>query len=170
QYAQSSNWHTRIGKFNFVGGGGTPTPTPTATPTATPGGRSWAAGPDLPSAGTRFGGVFFPANGKFYAMGGRAVNNTELIHPLEYNPVSNSWTTKAASYPDAFVSNTECAVANDSGTDYIYCVGGSSFATQTTIGRVFRYDPVADVITPVATDWPPGDANVLPGGIAAFNN
>jgi hypothetical protein len=33
QYAQNGDWHTRIGKFNFVGG---PTPTPTPTPTATP--------------------------------------------------------------------------------------------------------------------------------------
>jgi hypothetical protein len=35
QYAQSGDWHTRIGKFNFVGGG-SPTPTPTATATPTP--------------------------------------------------------------------------------------------------------------------------------------
>src|SRR5215831_4326493 len=166
QYAQSGDWHTRIGKFNFQGGGVSPTPTPTATPSSC----SWSAGPDLPFAGTRFGGVFFPANGKFYAMGGRDVSNVEFTHPFEYNPVSNSWTIKAASYPDSFVSNTECAVANDSGTDFIYCVGGSSFATQTSIGRVFRYDPVADVITTVATDWPPGDMNVLPGGISVFNN
>ncbi len=158
------NWATRIGKFNFVGGGPTPTPTPT------PASCSWATGPNLPSGGTRFGGVFFPANGKFYAMGGRDINNVEFTHPLEYDPVGNSWTTKAATYPDSFVSNTECAVANDSGTDYIYCVGGSSFATQTSTGRVFRYDPVADVITTVPSNWPPGDANVLPGGIAAFNN
>jgi hypothetical protein len=33
QYAQSGDWHTRIGKFNFGAG---PTPTPTLTPTATP--------------------------------------------------------------------------------------------------------------------------------------
>ena len=103
-------------------------------------------------------------------MGGRDVNNVEFIHPFEYDPVANSWTTKAASYPDGFVSNIECAVANDSGTDFIYCVGGSSFATQTSTGRVFRYDPMADVITTVSGNWPPGDANVLPGGIAAFNN
>jgi hypothetical protein len=147
------------------------TPTPTATPTPTPISCSWSAGPDLPFAGTRFGGAFFPANGKFYAMGGRDVNNVEFIHPFEYDPVSNSWTTKAASYPDNFVSNIECAVANDSGTDYIYCVGGSSFATQTTIGRVFRYDPIADSITTVVNiNWPPGDMNVLPGGISVFNN
>ena len=40
QYAQSGDWHTRVGKFNFVGGGGMPTPTPTPTPAAC----SWAAG------------------------------------------------------------------------------------------------------------------------------
>jgi hypothetical protein len=61
-------------------------------------------------------------------------------------------------------------VANDSGTDYIYCVGGSQSSTATETGRVFRYDPVADVITTVATNWPPGDASTLPGGITVFNN
>ena len=90
---------------------------------------SWGTGADLPGAaaagGIRFGGVFFPANGKFYAMGGRDVNNVEFTNPFEYDPVSNSWTTKAATYPDSLVSNIECAVANDSGTDFIYCVGGS---------------------------------------------
>ena len=36
--ANGANWHQRIGKFNFGGGGPSPTPstTPTATPTATP--------------------------------------------------------------------------------------------------------------------------------------
>src|SRR4029077_922387 len=71
-YANTSsfNWHTRVGKFNFVGGGISPTPTPTATPAAC----SWAAGPSMPSVGTRMAGVFFPANGKFYAMGGRSAD------------------------------------------------------------------------------------------------
>src|SRR5262249_20144078 len=80
------------------------------------------------------------------------------------------WNTKAATYPDGLVSNTECAVANDSGTDFIYCVGGSQVSSQTETGRVFRYDPVADVITTVATNWPPGDSSTLPGGITVFNN
>jgi len=124
----------------------------------------------MPVAGIRFSGVFFRANGKFYAMGGRDVNNVEFTNPFEYDPVSNTWTTKGATYPDSLVSNIECAVANDSGTDYIYCVGGSQVSTQTETGRVFRYDPVADVITAIATDWPPGDASTLPGGITVFNN
>ena len=149
-----------------------PTPTATATATGTPSSCSWGAGADMPVAGIRFSGVFFPANGKFYAMGGRDMQTggTEFTNPFEYDPVANSWTTKAATYPDPFVGNTECAVANDSGTDYIYCVGGSQSSTATETGRVFRYDPVADVITTVATDWPPGDASTLPGGITVFNN
>src|SRR5262249_23125793 len=83
QYAQGGDWHTRIGKFNFVGTGATPTPTPT------PAACNWSAGPDMPQAGTRLVGVFFPGNGKFYAMGGRDVNNVEFTNPFEYDPIGN---------------------------------------------------------------------------------
>src|SRR5262249_54884580 len=68
QYAQSGDWHTRVGKFNFVGGGPTPTPTPTPgtpTPTPTPGNCSWSAGPDMPTVLVRAVGVYFP-DGNFY--------------------------------------------------------------------------------------------------------
>ena len=95
----SFNWHTRIGKFSFQGGGATPTPTPTATPASC----SWAAGPSMPSAGTRLVGVFFPANGKFYAMGGRDVHITGASSLIRLSTIrsANSWTTKSATYPDA---------------------------------------------------------------------
>src|SRR5438132_3453529 len=63
-----------------------------------------------------------------------------------------------------------CGVLAESGTPYIYCVGGSNFASQTESGRVFRYDPVADSITSVPSNWPPGDAGTLPGGFTVFNN
>jgi N-acetylneuraminic acid mutarotase len=162
----SASWATKIGKFNFVGGGVSPTPTPTATPASC----SWAAGTDLPQVGARFVGVFFPANGKFYVMGGRDVSDVEFTNPFEYDPVANTWTTKSATYPDANTNNMACSVLNDSGTDYIYCAGGSNFATQGTTGRVFRYDPVADSITTVASNWPPGDTGILPGGFSVFNN
>jgi hypothetical protein len=36
----SFNWNTRVGKFNYQGGGGSPTPTPSGTPSATPAARS----------------------------------------------------------------------------------------------------------------------------------
>jgi N-acetylneuraminic acid mutarotase len=171
QYAQSGIWHTRIGKFNFVGGGSpTPTPTPTATPTGSPAQCSWSAGPDLPSAGTRFVGVFFSANGKFYAMGGRDASNVEFLHPFEYDPVANTWTTKSASYPDASTNNMGCGVITESGIPYIYCVGGSNFTAQTTTDRTFRYNPVTDTISTVPASWPPGAQNILPGGFSVFNN
>ena len=41
---KASNWHTRIGKFNFQGGGSSPTPSPSPTPSSC----SWAGGPDMP--------------------------------------------------------------------------------------------------------------------------
>src|SRR6266550_4328136 len=112
---------------------------------------SWSAGSDLPSPGVRFVGVFFPANGKFYVMGGRAFDGGggEFTNLFEYDPINNSWTTKSAAYPDNQVNNMGCAVLNDSGTDYIYCVAGSDSATSTSTGRVFRYDPVADSITTI---------------------
>ena len=103
-------------------------------------------------------------------MGGRDENNVELTNPFEFDPVAGTWTTKSATYPDAFTNNMACGVLNDSGTDYIYCAGGSNFATQTTSGRVFRYDPIADVITSVSSNFPPGDNGMLPGGFTVFNN
>ena len=174
-YATTSsfNWHTRIGKFNFVSGG-TPTPTPTAspTPTATPP-CSWSAGPDLPSVGVRLVGVYFSANGKFYGMGGRSSDSagSDFMHPFEYNPATNTWTTKSATYPDNQVNNMACGVLTDAGTPYIYCVGGSAAGATTATDRVFRYNPVTDTISAVAAPWP-GDANgtTLPGGFSVFNN
>ena len=89
---------------------------------------SWSPGPDLPSVAVRSVGVYFPANGKLYAMGGRSSDTagSEFTHPFEYDPVSNSWTTKSATYPDNQVNNMACGVLTDAGTPYIYCVGGSA--------------------------------------------
>src|SRR6266536_5192311 len=161
----SFNWHTRIGKFNFVGGGISPTPTPTPA-------CNWSAGPNMPSVGVRLVGVFFPANGKFYEMGGRSSDSagSEFTHPFEYDPVANTWTTKGATYPDTHTNNMACGVLTDAGTPYIYCVGGSQVTVVGTFDRVFRYNPVTDVISAVAAPWPGGLGIVLPGGFAVFNN
>ncbi|HEY3662756.1 MAG TPA: hypothetical protein VGL24_06345 [Chthoniobacterales bacterium] len=134
---------------------------------------AWSAGADLPTVAVRSVGVYFPANGHFYAIGGRASDNAgdDFTHPFEYNPSTNTWTTKSASFPDNQVNNMACGVLNASGTDYIYCVGGSAAGATTATDRVFRYDPVADTITTVASPWP-GDTGgiVLPGGFTVFNN
>ena len=61
-YATTSsfNWHTRIGKFNFQGGGASPTPNPPAPLTPTPSSCSWAAGPDMPQEAPPIGWSLFP--------------------------------------------------------------------------------------------------------------
>src|SRR6266699_5694109 len=164
--SQSAFFNLRVlsGAFSCLGAVAV-APTPTLAQC------SWSPGPSLPSIGTRFVGVFFPANGKFYAMGGRFSDGGggEFTHPFEYDPVGNSWTTKSATYPDGNVNNMACSVLNDSGTEYIYCVGGSQSVVNTVTGRVFRYDPVTDTLTTVAAPWPPG-VNTLPGGFTVFLN
>ncbi len=135
---------------------------------------SWHQGADLPSTGVRMVGVYFPQNGKFYALGGRSsdVAGSEFTHPFEYDANSNTWTVKAATYPDNQVSNMACGVLT-SGPLRIYCVGGSAAGQTTATARVFFYDPVADTITTLnAGDNWPGDASgtILPGGFAVTGN
>ena len=105
-------------------------------------------------------------------MGGRMSDSvgSEFTHPLEYDPVANSWTTKSATYPDTHVNNMACGVLTDAGTPYIYCVGGSQVTVVGTFDRVFRYNPVTDVISAVAAPWPGGLGTTLPGGFTVFNN
>jgi subtilisin family serine protease len=138
-------------------------------PGCTPG---WSAGPNLPSVGVRLVGVHFNGNGLFYGMGGRSADTAgnDFMHPFEYNPGTNTWTTKAATYPDNQVNNMACGELFESSTHYIYCVGGSAAGATTATGRVFRYNPVTDTITTVAAPWPDGAANTLPGGFSVFNN
>jgi hypothetical protein len=105
-------------------------------------------------------------------MGGRSSDaaGSEFTHPFEYDLGTNSWTTKSATYPDTHTNNMACGVLADAGTPYIYCVGGSQVTVTGTFDRVFRYDPVTDVISPVAAPWPGGLGMVLPGGFTVFNN
>ena len=167
-----------------------------ATPTPTPGSCSWIAGRDLPSVGVRLVGVFFPGNfhharnsggggfaalpgptvapplGKFYAMGGRGSDTpgSEFTHPFQYDPASNTWTTRSATYPDNQVNDMACSVLNVNGADYVYCVGGSAAGETTATDRVFRYDPITDTITTIDAPWPGSKGTILPGGFSVFNN
>ena len=74
----SFNWHTRIGKFKF--------------PTV----GTWSTGPNLPTALVRAVGVYFPADGMFYSVGGRTSDTagSDFQHVLQYNPSTNTWTQK----------------------------------------------------------------------------
>lgn len=133
----------------------------------------WGAGANFPSPVTRGYGVWFAANSRFYVMGGRAsdVAGSDLLNPSEYDPGTNTWTPKLGTFASNEVNNMVCGVLTDAGVPYIYCVGGSAAGAATSTAAVRRYDPVADVITPVATDpWPGSTGNTLPGGAAVFNN
>jgi N-acetylneuraminic acid mutarotase len=135
--------------------------------------NTWSAGPEMPSVGVGLVGVYFPANGKFYVMGGRSsdTGGSEFTHPFEYDPASNSWTIKSATYPDNQVNNMACGVLTDQKIPYIYCVGGSAGGNTTATDRVFRYNPVNDVIESIAAPWPGNsDGITLPGGFAVLNN
>ena len=148
-------------------------PMPNENPTGVACTGFWQAGPDMPSTGVRMVGVYFFTNDKFYAMGGRSMDGkgNDFAHPFEYDPSSNAWTIKSATFPDNQVSDMACGILTDSGTPYIYCVGGSAGDQTTATDRVFRYNPVTDVIKNIAAPWP-GDSDgiTLPGGFAVANN
>jgi len=125
----------------------------------------------MPSTGVRMVGIYLYT--KFYAIGGRSMDGVgnDFAHPFEYDPASNSWAIKSATFPDNQVSDMACGVLYDSGTRYIYCVGGSAGGQTTATARVFRYNPLTDTIETINSPWP-GDSDgiTLPGGFAVFNN
>jgi hypothetical protein len=136
---------------------------------------NWQLGPDLPTAGVRMVGVYFPTNNRFYAMGGRSGDTagSDFTHPFEYDPSSDTWVTKTATYPDNQVNNMACGVLTESGTPFIYCVGGSAAGQTTATARVFFYNPVSDSIASLTSgdNWPGDTAGtVLPGGFAVVSN
>src|SRR6188474_3210323 len=137
---------------------------------------AWTAGPLLPTTNVRSFGVYFPANGRFYLMGGREDDSagSDAVNPFEYNPATNTWATRAALYPDNQVNNMACGLLTAGSTPLIYCVGGSQAAApmgSPRAVRVFTYNPETDTIAvlPPADNWPGGTMN-LPGGAAVLNN
>ena len=132
--------------------------------------NGWHVGPDMPSTAVRTVGVYFYPNFKFYVMGGRSMDGVgnDLTHPFEF---TNTWTIKSATYPDNQVSDMACGILTDSGTNYIYCVGGSAGGQTTATDRVFRYNPITDTIETIPSPWPGNaDGITLPGGFVAINN
>src|SRR5438067_10504395 len=135
----------------------------------------WSAGPNLPTVLVRAVGVWFPADGNFYTMGGRTSDTagSDFQHVLRYTPSSNSWTQTGVTLPDNQMNNMACGVLAVSGTPYIYCVGGSAAGQTTATARVFFYNPATDAVTTLTAgdNWP-GDAagTILPGGFTIYNN
>lgn len=133
----------------------------------------WSNGADLPTELVRATGVYFPANGRFYAMGGRTSDapGADMTTPYEYNPKTNTWAYKTAPFPDNQVNNMACGVLTEGRTPYIYCVGGTAAGTTTATKRVFRYNPVNDTIQTAGIDpWNESTAVALPGGFTVVQN
>src|SRR5437660_7354960 len=135
----------------------------------------WSAGPNLPTVLVRAVGVWFPADGNFYTMGGRTADaaGSDFQHVLRYSPTSNAWTQMGVTLPDNQMNNMAWGVLAVSGTPFIYCVGGSAAGASTATARVFFYNPVTDTATTLTAgdNWP-GDAagTILPGGFAVTGN
>ena len=108
--------------------------------------RAGQQGPDMPSTGVRMVGVYFPLNGKFYAVGGRSMDGVgnDFAHPFEYDPGSNTWTIKSAHLSLTTRSATWLAACSPTREQpYIYCVGGSAGGqSYWLLIACFRYNPV----------------------------
>ena len=65
-------------------------------------GRLVGRRPGLPTVLVRAVGVYFPANGKFYSVGGRTADTagSDFQHVLEYTPGNRSWVQKGVTLPD----------------------------------------------------------------------
>src|SRR6202011_786682 len=110
---------------------------------------TWTAGPSLAGPLVRAVGVYFPANGHFYAVGGRRSDlaGSDSTNPFDYNPGTNTWTTATVTFPDNQMNNMACGVLTVGGTPQIYCVGGSQMGLTDAFPRVFAYNPATDTLS-----------------------
>src|SRR5207248_1959670 len=106
--------------------------------------------------------------------GGRQSDSagSDVLNPYEYDPGTNTWTIKSATYDTTDVNNQACGVLTQGGTPYIFCVGGSTAGGSTASNEVRRYDPATDTLTVMTGDEWTGnhDGATLPGGFAVANN
>ena len=120
------NIYFDISNTNFSIITGVPSPTPTATPRRNsdtdsklharlvgrcrlPGRRRGPGRRQLTSQPTD---ASTPSGGRSADIAG-----ADFTNPFEYNPVTNTWTTKAATFPDHKVNNMACGVLTVGGTD-----------------------------------------------------
>lgn len=152
-----------------VAGAANRTPNGTCTP---PG--SWSLATDFPTTVVRSLGMFFPANGQFYVLGGRETDTagSDFQTVTAYDPTADAWSATALTFPDNQVNNMVGGVLDVGGTPSIVVVGGSAAGATTASAAVNVIDPVAGTVTTLASDPWPGDADTitLPGGAAVLDN
>lgn len=135
-----------------------PDPADLETSVAAPEAVTWTNETAFPLAGVvRAWGVFFPANGKFYVMGGRQSDTagSEILHPREYYPLGQTWAAKFTAFPDNQIANMVGGVLKVATKDYIVLVGGSAAGATSASSAVLVYDPILDTGAALTTDpWP----------------
>jgi N-acetylneuraminic acid mutarotase len=145
--------------------------------TCTPPG-AWESRTDFPGTIVRAWGTFFPADGKFYLLGGRSIDGAgnEFLQVQIYDPATDTWSASNATFPDGNINNMVGGVLDFGGTPLIVTVGGS-LGTNTGDPQVVTtdtrtYDPVGDSLQILTNDpWPGNtDALTLPGGAAVYEN
>ena len=172
----SSRVFVSIFAFALCGAAGAATPRPVGT--CTPPGGTWESRADFPSTIVRAWGAFFPADGRFYALGGRSADGAgnEFLQVQIYDPATDTWSASNATFPDGNINNMVGGVLDFSGTPLIVTVGGSLGVNtgdpQVVTTDTRTYDPVGDSLQILTNDpWPGNtDGLTLPGGAAVYEN
>jgi hypothetical protein len=98
----------------------------------------WTTVASLNTARSRTSATFFPANGKFYVLGGETTGGNRDIPIEEYDPVADTWTNRSLLLTG--VSNSGAAMVGD----YIYVPGGFTGTAGTADLQIF--DPVINAV------------------------
>src|SRR6266480_3472716 len=104
----------------------------------------WSAGPNLPSVLVRSVGVYFPADGNFYSVGGSfATGTTATPRVFSYNPVTDTSTVLTGDdWPGAMgtILPGGFTVFNNK----LYILGGFNISVAST-NQIWQFDPTAAV-------------------------
>jgi hypothetical protein len=118
-----------------------------------PAGNSWSTSYSPLPTGRNFPGVAV-VNGILYVVGGQNTSGTHLAVVEAYDPVSDTWTTKAP------MPTARTGIGLQEVNGILYAVGGETSSPTTTTNTVEAYNPVSDTWT-TATPMP--TARALPG-------
>jgi N-acetylneuraminic acid mutarotase len=104
------------------------------------GSDTWSGRANMPTARV-FAAAATAPSGKIYVAGGSTSvdSSTALDAMEEYNPATNSWTTRAP-MPTARLGLALVAAPNGK----LYAIGGYSTSAQQALGFVEEYDPTTD--------------------------
>jgi N-acetylneuraminic acid mutarotase len=137
------------GKIYAIGGYPSDGTSPAIVEEYDPASDSWVRKADMPTPRNALSAC--AVNGRIYAIGGAiwdpVTGTTTLSAMEEYDPATDTWTTKADLPMPTF--NAATAVVNGK----IYAIGGRGALTQTpgadltTLSSIMKYDPATDTWT-----------------------